>query len=149
MMINIDNIFSLFPTKDNKSPEETPVYIDFTNTPVYWVGMYKKIILHHFSYGEKASQFFQNVDNGLDIEDVRKAGEWVAYTRAWHYIQHIDVLNALHCDAINEINKIDDYLEVALKLGIKFFEEKEEYEKCALLKKILDKSKEVSLSLDI
>ena len=38
----------------------------------------------------------------------------------------------------------DEYLDTALKLGIHFFEEQEEYEKCAHLKHILDKIQEIS-----
>lgn len=148
-MINIDNIFSQFSSEDQQDSNEKSVYVDFTNTPIYWLGMYKKIILYHFSYGDKASQFFQNVDDGLDIEDIKKAGEWVAYNRAWHYIQHINVIDEKHCAAIHQIEQIDEYFEIALKLGIKFFEELEQYERCALIKKILDKSKEVPLSLDV
>ena len=37
----------------------------------------------------------------------------------------------------------DEYLDVALKLSIHFFEQQEEYEKCILLKSILDKIEEI------
>ena len=36
----------------------------------------------------------------------------------------------------------DEYLDTALELGIHYYEPVEDYEKCAHLKKILDKSKE-------
>ena len=41
-------------------------------------------------------------------------------------------------------NYADEYLDTSLKLGIHFFEEHEEYEKCTHLKHILDKIQEIS-----
>jgi hypothetical protein len=28
-------------------------YMDFKNTPTYWVGMYKKLILNHINFNKK------------------------------------------------------------------------------------------------
>ena len=78
----------------------------------------------------------------LDIEDVENAGEFVVYNRAWHYIQNVDINVEEHVLAIEKYQ--DEYLDTSLKLGIHFFEEQEEYEKCAHLKHILDKIQEIS-----
>jgi len=64
----------------------------------------------------------------------------VVYNRAWHYIQNVDIDNKEHIIALNKYS--DEYLDTALKLGISFFEQQEQYERCALLKKILDKVEE-------
>ena len=87
-------------------------------------------------------KFFKEANKELDIEDVKEAGEFVVYNRAWSYIKDIDVDNKDHIDAIEKY--CDEYLDIALKLGISFFEQLEEYEKCALLKHILDKSQKFS-----
>jgi len=73
---------------------------------------------------------------------MENAGEFVVYNRAWYYIQNVDVNVEEHVLAIEKYQ--DEYLDTALKLGINFFEEQEEYEKCALLKRILDKIQEIS-----
>ncbi len=43
--INIDNFFDLI--SDDSDVGSNDVYIDFKNTPVYWIGIYKKLILNH------------------------------------------------------------------------------------------------------
>lgn len=139
-MINIDNIFELFSTNEDLDGNNTVVHIDFTKTPIYWIGMYKKLILNHINFNKKVLKFFKESNQELDIEDMKDAGEFVVYHRAWHYIQNVDIDNKEHVIAIEKYT--DEYLDTALKLGISFFEQHEEYEKCALLKKILDKSKD-------
>ena len=61
-MININNIFSLFSSNDDlDGNNNTPTHIDFTNSPVYWVGMYKKLIVNHISFNTKVIQFFKKI----------------------------------------------------------------------------------------
>jgi len=138
MDINIDNLFDLL--LDDGEIESTEVYIDFKNTPVYWVGMYKKLILNHINFNKKVIKFFKEANEEFDVQDVKEAGEFVTYNRAWSYIKKIDIDKKDHIDAIEKY--CDEYLDISLKLGISFFEQLEEYEKCALLKHILDKSQE-------
>ena len=53
-MINLDNIFHLFsPNDDLEGIDNGKVHIDFKNTPIYWVGMYKKLILNHINFNKK------------------------------------------------------------------------------------------------
>lgn len=139
-MINLDNIFSLFSSNEELDGVNSEVQIDFSQTPIYWIGMYKKLVLNHINFNKKVLKFFQESNQELDVEDIKDAGEFVVYHRAWHYIQNVDIDNKEHIIAIEKY--ADEYLDTALKLGISFFEQSEEYEKCALLKQILDKSKE-------
>lgn len=136
--INIDNFFDLI--SDDSDVGSNDVYIDFKNTPVYWIGMYKKLILNHINFNKKVVEFFKEANEELDSDDVKEAGEFVVYNRAWSYIQKIDINKKDHIDAIEKY--CDEYLDISLKLGILFFEQSEEYERCALLKHILDKSQE-------
>lgn len=139
-MINLNNIFSLFSTDEELDGVNSKVQIDFSQTPIYWIGMYKKLVLNHINFNKKVVKFFKESNQELDIEDMENAGEFVVYHRAWHYIQNVNIDNEEHVIAIEKY--ADEYLDTALKLGISFFEQHEDYEKCALLKKILDKSKE-------
>jgi|TARA_R110000796_G_scaffold149580_2_gene266391 hypothetical protein len=142
MDINMDNIFGLFTSNEGLDGGDDTVYVNFKNTPVYWVGMYKKLILNHINFNKKIVKFFKEANEELDVSEVKEAGEFVVYNRAWSYIKDIDVDNKDHIDAIEKY--CDEYLDIALKLGISFFEQLEEYEKCALLKHILDKSQKFS-----
>lgn len=136
-MINLDNIFHLFgPDDDFSGVDNGTTYMDFKNTPTYWVGMYKKLILNHINFNKKIMKFFQKSDKALDLGDVKEAGEFVTYNRAWSYIKKIDMTNKEHIKGIKVYS--DEYLDTALKLGISFFIETEQYERCAHLQKILD-----------
>jgi len=70
------------------------------------------------------------------MQDVEQAGEFVVYNRAWFWISKINPSDVKHQDAI--IHYTDEFLETYLKFTISYFQEFEEYEKCAHLKKILD-----------
>ena len=136
-MINLDNIFHLFGPDDNfDGVDNGTTYMDFKNTPTYWVGMYKKLILNHINFNKKIIKFFQKSDKALDLGDIKEAGEFVTYNRAWSYIKKIDISNKEHIKGIKVY--ADEYLDTALKLGISFFIETEQYERCAHLQKILD-----------
>jgi len=136
-MINLDNIFHLFGPDDNfDGVDNGTVYMDFKDTPTYWVGMYKKLILNHINFNKKIVKFFQKSNKDLDLNDVKEAGEFVTYNRAWSYIKKIDMSNKDHMKGIKVY--ADEYLDTSLKLGISFFIETEQYERCAHLQKILD-----------
>ncbi len=138
--MGLDNIFELFSSNNIDGKDEE--IVDFTKSPTYWVGMYKKLVLNHINFNKKVLKFFKEANKELDIEDVKEAGEFVVYNRAWYYIQNVDINVEEHVLAIE--NYADEYLDTSLKLGIHFFEEQEEYEKCAHLKHILDKIQEIS-----
>lgn len=141
-MVNADNIFGIFSENDDLDGTSTSsTYIDFKETPLYWVGMFKKIILNHNNYNKKVIEFFKKADKELDLDDVKEAGESIVYNRAWSYISNVDINDILHVKSIEKYT--DEYLDVALKLSIHYFEQQEEYENCAFLKTILDKVEEI------
>jgi len=131
--MNLDSLFNLFPSKD--TPENDDVFIDFTESPAYYLGMWKKIILNHINFNKKILQFFKASSDELDIADVAEAGRYVVFSRAWYYLKYINLNNEEHVNAI--IDSKDDYLETSLELGIKHFQKSEEYEKCAHILKVL------------
>ena len=139
-MINIDSLFNLFPHRDVSNTEEM-AYIDFADKPVYKLGMYKKLILNHINFRKKVIQFFKQTNAELSVEEMQEAGEFVTYNRAWSYIKNFKIDDPDHVNAVNYYK--DEYLDTALELGISFFQQHEEYEKCAFLLKIKNKSEEL------
>lgn len=136
-MVNLDNIFHLFSSGDDlEGNTDSTTLIDFKNTSTYWVGMYKKLILNHVNFNKKIIQFFQKSNKELDINEMKEAGEFVTYNRAWSYIQKIDIKNKDHIESLKIYT--DEYLDTALKLGINYFIETEQYERCAHLQNILN-----------
>jgi len=140
MQMDIDKIFDLFGSADFDTPLEKKAkaaddLILVQETPMFWIGMLKKIVLNN-------QAFYHQLKHKLPAELVKEmAGlddmaEMVTYSRAWFYASKLDLKRRVDIDAI--ITFADEDLFYSLSLTIKFFEDKEEYEKCAHLKQIQD-----------
>tara|TARA_B100000768_G_scaffold156788_1_gene154511 strand:+ start:302 stop:754 length:453 start_codon:yes stop_codon:yes gene_type:complete len=139
-MVSIDNIFGLFShDNDDLSVDGKTTYDDLKISPVYYVGMYKKLVLNHINFNKKVLTFFKKSNGEFDIDEIKEAGEFVTYSRAWSYIKDVDLNEEAHIDALKYYS--DEYLITSLKLGISYFTQTEEYEKCAFLLKVIKKSK--------
>ena len=140
MRVDVNKIFRLFNGEEFDSlPEKSQVVeaaIDFKEHPLFWVGMFKKLIQNHKVYNSSMINFFSKMDEELDLYDVEDAGEFIVYNRAWFWISKIDITDIKHQDSI--IHYTDNLLLTYLKFTISYFQEIEEYEKCAHLKKIQD-----------
>ena len=141
MVVNIDKIFDLFNNKEPDSLKEkaqvSDILIrDYKNHPLFWIGMFKKLIYNHEVFHLQLLKFFDKLDEGLDQVDIDRAGEYVVFNKAWEYIQKIDPNNLQHQEAIYQFSDI--HLKTALELSINYFQEQEEYEKCSHLQKNLE-----------
>lgn len=130
-MPNINDIFGLFG--DNQ-PQPQEIHIDFMETPEARIGMFVKLIQNNIVFNQKLKQFFKKVDKEFDEETTQKSSEFTVFNRSWYYIKDIDIDDEKHLYAAIEQDTL--YLLNALKLSILFFENLEEYEKCAHLHKI-------------
>ena len=141
ILVNINKIFDLFNSKEPDSLQEkaqmADVLIkDYKNHPLFWVGMFKKLIYNHNVFHLQLTKFFENIDEGLDQVDIDRAGEYVVFTKSWEYIKKINPEDLQHQEALYHF--VDIHLKTALELSINYFQEHEEYEKCAHLKKNLE-----------
>lgn len=142
MYMDADKIFNLFDDGEGSKPdfdhENDLSYIleNYQEHPMFWVGMFKKLIHNHKIFNSKVMDFFTDMDEELDIYDVETAGEFVVYNRAWFWISKIDISDRQCQESL--VYYTDEYLETYLKFSISYWEETEEYEKCAHLKSILD-----------
>lgn len=142
MYVDKDKIFDLFSPSDDDNKKSTDssemgyLIEDYKKHPLFWVGMFKKLIYNHKIFSKKVIQFFEKMNEELDLFDVENAGEFVAYNRAWYWIEQVDPSNNTHQEAIHFHS--DETLLSSVKFAISYFEEQEEYEKCAHLKKIQD-----------
>jgi len=138
--VNIDKIFNLFNGDEFDSLKEkaqaVDVSLDYKNHPLFWVGMFKKLIQNHQVFNDQLLKFFDKLDENLSTTDVDKAGEFIVFNRAWDYIQKVDPDNLVCQEALYRF--ADIHLKIALELSINYFQEVEEYEKCAHLKKNLE-----------
>ncbi len=138
----MDSIFNLFnnENEENFSNDESSLLVDFSEHPLFWISGFNKIISNHLFFKKYTAKTFKNISPDFDIEELEKAGEELMFRKAWDYIKYINLNNNFHIECIKL--KADDKLVSNLEESICFFEALEEYEKCALLKKIEDKAKE-------
>ena len=135
--MDINHIFNLFGGDPKKYSDESPTTInmaDFEKTPSFKIGMFKKIILNQHVFQKKLINMFKTPKDDFGMEGMDEVGEYIAHHRAWDYIKDCVIENEIWQDSLSIQN--DENLETAVKLSISFFEEIEEYEKCAFLKKI-------------
>lgn len=146
MPIDPDKLFGLFGEPDDPSRWNERGY-DYKRSstlpninekePVYFLGMFYKLIMNHSNYGPELIKMFRQAIPEIDIKQVESAGEVMLYNKAYDYLIKFDSEDPYHLRALDKENENIEF-EVALKLSIKFFEGEEEYEKCAFIKSILD-----------
>ena len=145
MQMDINKIFDLFGSADFDTPLEKKAkaadeLIMIQETPMFWIGMFKKIILnnqvfYHQLKSHLPEELLKEISQGDDLADM------VTYSRAWFYISKINLKRRVDVDALSTFT--DDDLFYATEMALRFFEGKEEYEKCAHIKKIQDTIKKI------
>lgn len=136
--MDIDNIFGLFGFDKNHGKKENKTIDElnsFKDSPQFKVGMFKKMIWNGRSFKDQIFNFLKKSDEFIELEsDVGEAGDYMMYTRSYFWIQECNLDDEEWTDALDHY--IDDEFITCIKLCIKYFEEIEEFEKCAFLKKI-------------
>jgi hypothetical protein len=123
---------------DSDEPEEKPVIVNniLDDHPYIYMGLFKKLIINYEMFSQHLFQFMRSTDDNLDIDNMEKAGIHMVYWRAYNHIEKIDLTQDFHVDTIRAY--ADDKFIDALNKCIQYYEDIEEYEKCAFLKKISD-----------
>jgi hypothetical protein len=135
----LDNIFSLFgfPDKDDEDRKKIEAELDvFKETPHFKLGMFHKLIMNGSLFSKQVVKFFAKADPGLDVKGIDQAGEYMMFTRAWFWIEQVQIRKKEWKEALKQY--ASEEFAISIKLSINYFESTEEYEKCAHLKKIQD-----------
>ena len=106
------------------------------NHPRYFIKVFTKMVLSYTGYSDKIIDFFANADPEIDADNVKRAGESMLYNRAYGHITKLDIQDEYHIKIL--FQEANSKLEEALNKSLSYFENEEEYEKCAILKKYLD-----------
>jgi hypothetical protein len=143
--VNKDKIFSLFDDSSEaqeKVKEQKKSLAVFNNSPYHKLGMFTKLIVNHFIFHVKLEKFLKKEEPTYNVESTREASEFVVFNRAFNYLNQINPLDKEVTFAVLDFdNKI---LTKTLESALTYFEELEEYEKCAHIhkfQKILKESK--------
>lgn len=127
-MISKDKIFDLFEDKEANS---VVIHEDFMDNSFVKIGMFNKIIQNNEIFFQKLKNYYQKNNITYNLDDVLIYSKFVTYNRAFFYISQIDINNTIHTDALACYDF--NILIKNLTQSISFFEEREEYEKCAHL----------------
>jgi hypothetical protein len=140
MQMDINKIFDLFGSADFDTPLEKKAkaadgLILIQETPMFWIGMFKKIILnnqvfYHQLKSHLPEELLKEIAQGDDLADM------VTYSRAWFYISKLDLKRRVDIDALSTFT--DNDLLYASEMALRFFEDTEKNTKSVL---ILKKSK--------
>jgi hypothetical protein len=132
--MNINKIFSLF--KSPEEPEETISQIDLSESPVAWIGMFKRLIINYETFAKQLIKFLGDANPDLDVVEIERISGYMVYDKAYNHLFKLDIINQTHLDCIHLYS--DDIFKKTLDAALIYFEGVEEYERCIFLKQIQD-----------
>jgi hypothetical protein len=132
--MNINKIFSLF--KSPEEPEETISQIDLSESPVVWIGMFKRLIINYETFAKQLIKFLGDTNPDLDVVEIERISGYMVYDKAYNHLFKLDIINQTHLDCIHLYS--DDIFKKTLDAALIYFEGVEEYERCIFLKQIQD-----------
>jgi hypothetical protein len=132
--MDIKKIFDLFIPEEVKEQNDSGVYLDLSNHPVIFMGMFKKLISNYEIFSAQLVKFLESSDDKLDTDDIKRAGAIMVYDRAYTHLEKLDLNNSTHTECLGIW--ADEVFIDALDASILHYENLEEYEKCVFLSKI-------------
>ena len=141
--MDINKIFGAFNSSSRDEDENGFPQVSFLgaslqqeNHPRYYIKMFVKLVNNYTSYNKKLINFFGSSDPQLNIKEIEHTGDIMLYERAFSYLTEIDIQDEYHIRIL--FSEADKDMEDALNKILRFFENEEEYERCAVIKKYLD-----------
>jgi len=136
--MNVGGIFALFGfNEDGKEDKKLKKELEaFKETPHFKVGMFSKMVSQGMGFKNQLLKFFSNMQPKIDTSDLGEAGDFMMYNRAWYWISECNLRKKDWKLALQD-NASENFIE-CLEVVLRYFESLEEFEKCALLKKIQD-----------
>lgn len=131
------NIFFNTSNEENIESEVSSSVNDFMDSPVIWVGTFEKLISNYHDFGNRIIELLKIVCVDLNQKQIQEIGEKIIFNRAYKYIDKIDLENQTHIEVLKQ--RSNESLLKSLNNTIKYFENIEDYEKCARIINILNK----------
>jgi len=134
--VNLDNIFGAF--EDSAPLNEKTALLDLQKTQAFKLGMFKKIIWNQKNMDAKLQALKEHMPELAEFMALgeEESNEFITHCRAWSYLKDFNPTSEQGIDASYIFSDIETV--TACNLAIHFWEEREEYEKCAHIKKIKD-----------
>jgi hypothetical protein len=136
--MDLNKIFKLFGSSDKEEEHKEVVeQIDLSESPMIWIGMFKRMITNYETFAKQLIQFFKSSEPSLDMEEVERASSYMVYDKAYNHLAKLDLTNTTHLDSLQLLS--DETFDFVLNKALLYFESVEEYEKCLFLKQVQDK----------
>jgi hypothetical protein len=122
----------------NEEEELTPVFgtEESCITPEFKLRSFIKFVYEDNDFRDKLIKFLTNASSDLDIDDLKVAGEFMAYSRGWYWISQFDLEDPKWVESSKYLDQ--EKFNISLNNSLSYFQKHEEYEKCAFIKKIQD-----------
>ena len=136
--IDPNSIFGLFgDTSGSSEPEEIKdVKIEISQHPLILVGMFTRMVLRGEEVNKDIMKFFQEIEREVTASEQEHFNKFMIYNGALSFLTQVNLDDPLHVEVLLEKTG-EDFLQ-ACHMTIQFFTEREEYEKCAFIKKFQD-----------
>jgi hypothetical protein len=133
--MNIERIFELFNSQPNL--EEITVSHDELSC----LKMFIKINQNSEAILMKLAMFFKMADPDMDLDEIVNVGENLKHIRAYYWLELFNEFEVEDWEYISKYVKKEELMGW-LDMHIEYWEVLEEYEKCAIVKKIIDRCQE-------
>jgi len=130
--VNKDKLFNLFDDSPNTKSDiasQKKALAVFNNSPYHKLGMFTKLIVNHFVFHAKLEKFLKQEEPNYNVESTKEASEFVVFNRAFNYLNQIDPLDKKVIRVVLDFDK--KILNKTLQSALQYFQNIEEYEKCA------------------
>jgi len=139
--MDLNKFFSHFIDNPSSTSKDELItsYSDFYNNPIFKLGMFKKLVFNHVNFNKKMLFSLLNSVSGENDKEslkIKEISEIMIYNKAYSHLEEVDLKAEDNQNYIRQAS--DEELLTACKLAIRFFEEREEYEKCAKIKILED-----------
>jgi len=136
--IDPNNVFRLFGDTSGSSDsfEKEPGRIEISEHPLILVGMFTRMVLRGEEVNKDIMKFFQEIERKVTASEQEHFNKFMIYNRALSFLAQINLDDPLHVEVLLDKTG-EDFLQ-ACNVTIEFFTEREEYEKCAFIKKFQD-----------
>lgn len=137
--MNPDTVFSLFDSEPENHGKDTAKEItNLSEHPYILMGLFTRMIIKGEESMRNTVEFLKivNVDSHFDFETSTELSRYMLYSAGFNHLSKLSLEDPLHQDTLLEKGG-EDFLTACNK-AIQFFQSREEYEKCALIKKFSD-----------
>ena len=134
-----DSIFSLFDSEpENQEKKSEKEITNLSEHPYVLMGLFTRMILRGEESIQNTIEFLKviNTSEGFDFEANTEFSRYLMYVSGFNHLSKLSLENPFHQDILLE--KAGAEFLTACEKSIQFFQDREDYERCALIKKFYD-----------